>query len=290
MSHEKLLAGRVVVLTGAAEGLGRAFVVPLLQQGALLVLNDIKVAGLEAAVAEARALGGAVAWVPGNVADWNIATKMIETAMKTFGRVDALINNAAIHYVTPSQDDTPQRMREIVEVNVLGTLFPGVAALREMVATGKGGVILNVGSGAAMGLPFVASYAASKGAIPSLTYAWAQELRDRGIRVNCLAPTALTQQVRNTMEFRPSAVVWGPEKTAPLVIYLLSDLSRNITGQVIRLWGDDLHLVSHPQAIRPSPRNEAWTIDSLDAAFREQLHDQLQPYGRDMDKYIPFPG
>jgi NAD(P)-dependent dehydrogenase (short-subunit alcohol dehydrogenase family) len=289
MTHEKLLVGRVVVLTGAAEGLGRAFVEPLVCQGALLVLNDIKVAGLEAAVAEARALGGAVAWVPGNVADWNTATKMIETAMKTFGRVDALINNAAIHYVTPSQDDTPQRMREIVEVNVLGTLFPGVAALREMVAAGSG-VILNVGSGAAMGLPFVASYAASKGAIPSLTYTWAQELRDRGIRVNCLAPTALTQQVRNTMEFRPSAVVWGPEKTAPLVIYLLSDLSRNVTGQVIRLWGDDLHLVSHPQAIRPSPRNEAWTIESLDVAFREQLHDQLQPYGRDMDKYIPFPG
>jgi hypothetical protein len=169
-------------------------------------------------------------------------------------------------------------------------MYPGVAALRHMVQAGSGGTILNVTSGAACGMPGVAGYSASKGAVSSLTYAWAAEFRDQGIRVNALAPAAYTRQVQNTMAVRESPVVWGPEKIAPLVVYLLSDLSADITGQVVRLWGDDLHLVSHPHPMPPWLSDENWTPAGIDEAFRESLRAHLQPYARDMTEYVPFPG
>jgi NAD(P)-dependent dehydrogenase (short-subunit alcohol dehydrogenase family) len=287
---EGLLAGRVVVVTGAADGLGRGYLAPLAREGASLLLNDLNGAGLADAEAEARALGASVATVEGSVADWDVAMRLVETATASFGRLDALVNNAGIHYVSPSEDDAPERMREMVEVNVLGTMYPGTAVLRHLMQTGTKGVILNVTSGAALGLPLVASYAASKGAVSSLTYAWASEFRERGIRVNALAPTAYTRQVQNTLAVRPSPVVWGPEKIAPLVVYLLSDLSSDVTGQVVRLWGDDLHLVSHPHAMSPRLSNGNWTTQSIAAAFRETLAEHLQPYGRDMTEYAPVVG
>jgi NAD(P)-dependent dehydrogenase (short-subunit alcohol dehydrogenase family) len=290
MPVEGVLSGRVVVVTGVADGLGRAYLEPLARAGASLVLNDINGAGLTAAEAAVRELGTPVASVHGSVTDWGVATRLVETAVQAFGGLDALVNNAGTHYVTPSQDDTPDRMRDMVEVNILGTMYPGVAVLRYLTETGRPGTILNVTSGAACGMPFVASYSASKGAVSSLTYAWAAEFRDQGIRVNALAPAAYTRQVQNTMEVRHSPVVWGPEKIAPLVVYLLSDLSGDITGQVVRLWGDDLHLVSHPHPKPPWLSDGNWTTDSLDAAFRDTLRAHLEPYSRDMTEYVPFPG
>jgi NAD(P)-dependent dehydrogenase (short-subunit alcohol dehydrogenase family) len=283
------LAGKVVVLTGAAEGLGRAYLEPLAREGAALVINDINEPGLAEAEAFLRGLGAPVAAVPGSVTDWRTATSLVETALDAFGKLDALVNNAAVHYVTASEDDDPDLMRNMVEVNVLGTLYPGVAALKYFTRAGVKGNILNMSPGAASGLPKVASYAASKGAVSTLTFTWAEEFRDRGIRVNALAPAALTQQVRNTMQHRSSPVQWSPDKIPPIVVYFLSDLSRHITGQVVRLWGEELYLVSHPRKIPPLLMDASWTVEGIDAAFREHLNAELQPYSRDMARYVPMP-
>jgi len=285
-----LLSGRVIVLTGAAAGLGRGYVEPLVRQGATLVLNDIDEAGLAEAEAEARRLGAPVASVAGSVTDWDVANSLVGTAVKQFGRLDALVNNAGWHYVSPSHEDTPERIRQMMDINVVGSMFPGVAALRYFVESGRPGNILNVTSGALSGLPYVAAYAASKGAVASFTYAWAAEYRDRGIRVNALAPTAYTQQVKNTETMRSSVVHWGPEKIAPLTIFLLSDLSRHVTGQVVRMWGDDLHLYAHPHAVGPFLSNTEWTPARIAAAFRSDIDPQLQVYARDMTEYVPFTG
>lgn len=285
-----LLSGRVIVLTGAAAGLGRGYVEPLVREGAILVLNDIDEAGLAEAEAEARSLGAPVVSVAGSVSDWTVANSLIDSAVERFGRLDALVNNAGWHYVSPSHEDTPDRIRQMMETNVIGSMFPGVAALRYFVESGRPGNILNVTSGGLSGLPYVAAYAASKGAVASFTYAWATEYRDRGIRVNALAPTAYTQQVMNTETVRSSVVHWGPEKVAPLTIYLLSDLSRHVTGQVVRMWGDDLHLYAHPHAVAPFLSNTGWTPERIAEAFRTELDANLQVYARDMTEYVPFTG
>ena len=105
-----------------------------------------------------------------------------------------------------------------------------------------------------------------------------------GIRCNAISPTALTRMVGHTLEHRASPVTWPPESMAPLVVYLLSDLSQGLTGQVIRLWGANLHLIGHPQPVAPLER-ESWSVEDLDAAFRGPLRPQLQPFGRDSRRY-----
>jgi hypothetical protein len=134
-------------------------------------------------------------------------------------------------------------------------------------------------------MSMVASYGAAKGAVSSLTYSWAIDLAAHGIRCNAISATAMTRMVEHTLEHRSSPVDWPPEAMAPLVVYLLSDLSRGITGQLIRLWGNDLHLIGHPAPVPPSVSLDKVTVDQLDAAFREKLRPHLQPFSRDMSRY-----
>ena len=283
----KDLEGRSVIITGAGRGLGRAYARAVADAGARVIVNDVNRDLLGEVWEELRAAGVDCERSLGSVAEWEEAGAMVDLCVRTFGGVDCLVNNAGIHYVTPSEADTPEQMREMVDVNVLGTLYPGVHAIRRMLTQGRG-VILNVSSGASMGLPGVASYAASKGAVLSATWTWATEFRDRGIRVNAIHPAAHTVMVDHTLAVRPSVVTWPPEKVAPLVVFLLSDRSRHITGQVVRMWGDDLHLTSHHHPIEPLLHNENWTVESIEGAFTGVSNQQLQIYGRDMTEYLPF--
>ena len=285
----RLLDGRVIIVTGGGAGLGRAYSLDLCRHGASLVLNDIDNEGLAETEQQVKSLGGRVVARVGSVCDWGHAVELVEAAVVSFGRLDGIINNAGIHYVVPSAEDTPDRMREIMEVNILGTQYPGTAAIRHMIKSRSGGVILNVSSGAASGMPLAASYAATKGAIASLTWSWASELRDQGIRVNAIDPAAYTVQVEHTMAVRPSPVTWSPDKIAPLATYLMCDLSASITGQVVRLWGKELHLMSHHEPMPPWMSNDNWTVEKLDLAFRTGMAAHLQCYGRDMKEYVPFP-
>jgi NAD(P)-dependent dehydrogenase (short-subunit alcohol dehydrogenase family) len=281
------LDGRSVIVTGAGRGLGRAYARAVAEAGARVVVNDIDPDLLSAVHQELEAIGADCRPSLGSVSDWEAAGRMIEVCESAFGRVDCLVNNAGQHYVAPAEEDTPERMRGVVEVNVLGTLFAGVHAIRRMLV-GRGGVILNVCSGAASGLPGMATYGASKGAVASVTWTWAEELRGRGIRVNAIEPAALTAMVETTRQSRPSPVTWPPEKIAPLVVFLLSDRSRHITGQVVRLWGDDLQLTSHHHPMPPILCDNHWTAEKIEDAFAAHLNQELQVYGRDMTDYIPF--
>ncbi|MDA8044385.1 MAG: SDR family NAD(P)-dependent oxidoreductase [Actinomycetota bacterium] len=286
----KLLEDRVIIVTGVGAGLGRAYSLDLSRHGALLVLNDIDEEGLAETDRQIRARGGRAVARVGSVCDWDHATSLVDTAVASSGRLDGIVNNAGIHYVVPSVHDTPERMRQVMETNVLGTQYTGTAAIRHMVASGRGGVVLNVSSGAASGMASIASYSASKGAVASLTWSWALELREDGVRVNAIDPAAYTVQVEHTMAVRPSPVTWSPDRIAPLATYLVSDLSASVTGQVVRRWGDDLHLMSHHGPMAPWLSDPGWTVEKLDRAFRTELSDHLQSYGRDMRKYVPFPG
>jgi NAD(P)-dependent dehydrogenase (short-subunit alcohol dehydrogenase family) len=157
-----------------------------------------------------------------------------------------------------------------------------------MEAQRRGGVIVNVTSGAASGLSLMATYGATKGAIAALTWNLANELKELGIRVNAISPAAQTAMVATTRQVRPSTVTWGPELMAPLVVFLLSDLSHDITGQVVKLWGTELQLVRHHGPIPPVITRDVWTPAEFAAVFATDLRDRLQPYQRDMEGYVPF--
>ncbi|WP_156755711.1 SDR family NAD(P)-dependent oxidoreductase [Actinokineospora pegani] len=278
------LKGKAVVVTGAGRGLGAAFAAHLARAGAAVVVNDIDRDEAELTAAGIRAEGGRAAVSGHSVADPAGAEAIVALCADEFGAVDGLVNNAGVNYEVLPWDDEPERVRALIEVNVLGVLYTGMAAIRRM--RGRGGAIVNISSGASLGQRTLGAYSASKGAVSSLTYSWALDLEDSGIRVNAVCPLAHTRMVRNSPR---ASKVTGPDKrpdlVAPLVHYLLDERSAGITGQVVRCTGTELHVVGQPMFKPPILRRDEWDVDSVDLAFAEVLGGHLEPYG--LEKRMP---
>lgn len=277
-----------VVVTGAARGLGRAYAEECAREGARLVINDIDDTVIREVEEAIREQGGTVTSCIGSIASWEDARRVVATCVSEFGGIDGIVNNAGLHYVADLEEEDPTAARQMIEVNVLGTVYSGLCAIRQMLGQQSGGVVVNVSSGAAAGQALTGTYCASKAAVSALTWAWALELRERGIRVNAVAPAAYTQMVEHTLAVRESPVTWGPELIAPLVVFLLSSRSARLTGQIVRLWGTDLHLMSHHGPMSPSLNRDRWTVEALSEAFDQDLGLNLQPYGLEMEEFVPF--
>ena len=259
-----ILAGRAVVITGAGQGLGRAFATHAAAEGAAVVINDVN-EPLARQVADVITLQGGKAVVSaGAVQDPDQAEAVVDTCTAAFGRIDGLVNNAGIRYQAEIGQDDPENMRELIEINVLGTLYCTNAAVRSM----RGGSIVNLGSVAMVGQPTALAYSASKGAIASITAGAAAELHERGIRVNAVCPVAWTKMAAADTKATPSA---PPETIAPLVTYLLSDLAAKVTGQLIRFANGRLHVMLQTSPKEPLLEREAWDLDAIAAAFDPQL-------------------
>ncbi|WP_181771995.1 SDR family NAD(P)-dependent oxidoreductase [Amycolatopsis pittospori] len=270
-----LLNGKAVVITGAGRGLGRAFAHHAASQGAAVVVNDIDADVAHVVAGEIRERGGRAVANGRSVADAEQAAGLIEQCVAEFGAIDGLVNNAGVNYRAEPWADDPARMREVVEVNVLGPLFCGTSAATVMREQG-GGVIVNVGSGSMIGQRRAAAYSASKGAVASMTASWAADLAGHGIRVNAVAPVAWTRMARND----PSVVQTPehtPERVAPLVTYLLSDLSAGITGQILRFRGDILCVLRQTAIKDPVLERDSWTVEDIAAALDGDLRETLEP-------------
>jgi NAD(P)-dependent dehydrogenase (short-subunit alcohol dehydrogenase family) len=150
----------------------------------------------------------------------------------------------------------------------------------------RSGCIVNATSGAHLGMGRAAAYAASKGAVASVTYNWAVDMMRHNVRVNAISPLAATDigdvfGPRTTSVDHP-AVPSGsvpPEHNAPVVTFLLSDLSHGITGQVVRIFGGQLSVMQHPDVAPPVLERPEWTLEQVDEAFRTTLRAHLKPYG-----------
>lgn len=273
-----ILDGRAVVITGAGRGLGRAFARHAAGAGAAVVVNDVDAEPAHETVTAIEAAGGTAVASVGSVADAGYARALISLCRNRFGRIDGLVNNAAVGYHAPPwEDDDAERTRALVETNVLGPLHCGTAAAKAMVAQGNG-VLVNVTSGSMIGQRGAAAYSASKGAVASMTYSWAADLARHGVRVNAVSPIAWTRLMAADPNGNPDA--HPPERVAPLVTYLLSDLSAGVTGQVLRLADGHLHAVRQPAIIRPVLHRESWTPEEIAAAVEGELVLESPPRDR----------
>lgn len=240
------LAGRTAVVTGGAQGIGRALATRLAQDGASVVIADVARAA-EAAAALTEA-GHRVHGVAADVTSPDDLARVVDAARTAFGGIDILVNNAALFSSiepTPFEEIEPEAWRRVMEVNTLGVFLASRACVPEMKRRG-GGRIINLASGAPIkGLPFMLHYVTSKGAVIALTRALARELGPHKITVNALAPgfTLSENIARNTKhvaQFRDPVVKSRaiqrdeyPEDLAGAVSFLASDDAAFMTGQTL---------------------------------------------------------
>lgn len=281
-----ILDGKAVVVTGAGRGLGEAYALHAAYAGAGVVVNDIDGDLAERTAEHIRDYGGQAVASAHNVADETEANAIIQYCLDTYGRIDGLVNNAGLNYEASPWDDDATRMRELFEVNVFGVFHCGVAAIEAMRVAGTAGSIVNIASGALLGQRKLAAYSASKGAVASMTCSWALDVDDLGIRVNAVCPVAHTRMVwESERSLRATPPERTPGKVAPVVMFLLSERSAGITGQIVRCNGHELHIVGQPYLKQPILTRDNWDTASVEQAFNEVFQAHLEPFG--LEKRMP---
>jgi 3-oxoacyl-[acyl-carrier protein] reductase len=240
------LNDKVALVTGAARGLGQAIAVRLAEAGADVALCDLNAEWLEETAAQVKALGRRVECYGVNVAEGESVTAGIKAVEKDFGKIDVLVNNAGI-----TKDGLMMRMSEadwdaVLNVNLKGAFLCTKAAMRGMMKQ-RSGTIVNIASVIGlMGNAGQANYAASKGGVIAFSKTVAKELASRNVRCNAVAPgfirtamtDALDEEVQNKMkELIPLSRFGEPEDVANVVLFLASDASAYVTGQVISTCG-----------------------------------------------------
>lgn len=237
---------RVAVVTGGAQGIGRAIAERLAREGAAVVIGDIKVDAGEATAADIRAAGGRASFVATDITQAEQATALAQHCLQHFGRIDVLVNNAGI-----TRDGLFMMMPEadwdlVLLVNLKGAFLVTKAVVRAMMKQ-RYGRIVNISSVAGLaGNAGQANYAASKAGLVGFTKALAKELGPRGITVNAVAPgfvrTELTRDlpadlIAKATELTPLGRLGTVEDVAAAVSFLASDDAAFITGQVLRVDG-----------------------------------------------------
>ena len=199
--------GRVCVVTGGAQGIGATYAKALATEGAKLVISDIDDG--TAVADEIKASGGEAIALQNDVSHWQSCQEMAAGALKAFGRIDVLINNAAIFGKLERasiEEISPELFDRVLKVNVGGTFLCTKAVLPTMKKQGYGKIINISTSRIFAGLPFYTHYDASKGAVFGMTRAMAKELGDHGIRVNAIAPgSTMSENVKARTDWRRAA-------------------------------------------------------------------------------------
>jgi NAD(P)-dependent dehydrogenase (short-subunit alcohol dehydrogenase family) len=249
------LQGKVALVTGAGSGIGRAIAVLFARQQAGAVVVDVNGAAAQAVASGIVASGGRAGFVEADVSSAADCQRAVEEALRLFGRIDVLVNNAGIIHRATIVETTEAEWNRVMAVNLNSVFFLSRQVVPLMAAVG-GGAIINISSGwGLVGGPRAASYCASKGAIVQLTRAMAIDHGADRIRVNCICPgdtdtpmlTSEAQQLGEpTREFlrdaarRPIGRIGQPEDIAEAALYLASDAASFVTGTTLVVDGGGL--------------------------------------------------
>lgn len=245
------LKGKVVIITGARRGMGKAHALKFAEAGCKVVVSDISQEDCQKVVDEIKKTGGEGLAVKCDVSKKDEVDKMVAETIKKFGKVDILVNNAGIAQFKPFLEMTEEEWDRTLDINLKGYFLCAQTCAREM-AKQKSGVIINISSVAmgqvGVGFPNIVHYCASKGGIVGMTEALAVELASLGIRINAISPGLIETPMIDPVKQDPKMMeglmtrvplrrVGTPEEVSNLVLFLASDASSYMTGSDVVIDG-----------------------------------------------------
>lgn len=288
--------GRVVIVTGAGRGIGRGHAIEFARQGAKVVVNDLggavdgsgsDLTPAEQVVEEISGLGGEAVANADNIADWEGAQRLINTAVETFGDLHVVVNNAGILRDRMLVNMTEEEWDAVIHVHLRGTFAPSrwaAAYWRERAKEGKtnNARIINTSSASGLyGNPGQTNYAAAKAGIASFTIVAAKELARYGVTVNAIAPGARTRMTENlglgVLKVEDGQFdAFAPENIAPLVVWLGSERSKDVTGRVFNVAGGRISVAEAWHAGPVADKGDRWEPEELDGVVPD-LVAKAQP-------------
>lgn len=297
-----IMDGKVVLVTGAARGVGRAIALEMARAGAAVVVNDLGVslkgddnADTQPAhdvVQEIEAMGGRAIANFGSVTSWEDSQEMVRTAIDTFDGLDAVVNNAGnlrdvlFHKMTEDEFDA------VIDVHLKGTFNVSRAAATQFKLQTSGAYVHMASTSGLIGNMGQANYAAAKLGIVALSKSIAIDMQRFNVRSNAVAPFAWTRMVSSIPNETPEQKkrVEGlqklvPEKVAALCIALASDQAAGVTGQVFGSRNNEIYLFSQPRPIRTAHTSDGWTPEAIVERVIPQFENDFYPLQRSGDVF-----
>jgi NAD(P)-dependent dehydrogenase (short-subunit alcohol dehydrogenase family) len=296
-----MLDGKVVVVTGAGNGIGKDFALALAANGARVVVNDLGTSAsgegedtgpAQAVVDEIRNAGGEAVANTDSVAQWQSANRIITTAMDAYGRIDGVINNAGILRDRMFFKMNEEEWRSVVDVHMNGAFFVSRAAANYMRDQESGAYIHMTSTSGLVGNFGQANYAAAKLGVVALSKCIALDMARAKVRSNCISPFAWSRLI-GTIPTETDAEKERVErmkrmetnKIAPLAVYLMSDDAADVTGQIFGVRANEIFLFNHNRPVRTVHRSEGWTPESIGSHCIPTMRSSFAPLDRSSDVF-----
>ena len=296
-----MLEGKVAIVTGSGQGVGRAIAEGLAKAGASIVVNDVgvtltgeteNISAAEEAVAAIQAAGGQATANRDSVADWNSAQRIVQTALDTFGRIDIVVNNAGILRDAIFHRMEPDEWRAVIDVHLHGSFNISRAAATHFRQQQSGSYIHMTSTAGLIGNFGQANYMAAKLGIVGLSRAIAMDMQRFNVRSNCIAPFAWSRMVSSIPTETEADKIrvaklkqMTPDKIAPMVVFLGSDAAKDVSGQVFAVRNNEVFLMSQPRPVRSLHRGEGWTPEALAEQLPGAFGPSLTPLERSADVF-----
>lgn len=286
-----MVEGKVVVITGAGSGIGKAFALGFAAQGAKVVVNDLGRdsdghSAAEQVVAQIRNQGGEAVASTDSVSQWDSAQHIVQAALDNFGRIDCVVNNAGIVRDRFFFKMSLEEWQAVMDVHLNGSFYVARAAAPYFKEQNSGAYIHMTSTSGLIGNPGQANYSAAKMAVVGLSKSIALDMARYNVRSNCIAPWAWTAMTASVPTDTPEAAArmeklktMEPGKIAPLAVYLASDAGAGVSGQIFGVRANEIYLFSQSRVIRSVHRGDGWTPQSIAehaiAAMQNSFYDNI---------------
>ncbi len=275
MTNNGILNGKVIAVSGAGRGIGRATSILAAAEGAMVVVNDLgtsvdgvgtDTATADAVVDEITAAGGKAVACGASVADFAGAEAIVQTAIDAFGRIDGIVNNAGILRDGIFHKMSADEWRAVIDVHLNGSFNLSRAAAPHFRAQESGAFVHMTSTSGLIGNVGQANYSAAKAGILALSKSIALDMKRFGVRSNCVSPFAWSRMIGAIPTDTPAQQArveklkqMTPEKIAPMVVYLLSDSAADVSGQIFAVRNNEVFLMSQARPLRGLHRAEGWS-------------------------------